>query len=157
MSYTEIFEEAQKNMQNSRLLQIVEHQISKLAQTGGRSHTMTVPPRVDDTDMILSEMVKRFKEMESQLTTTNKELEKVRGMYEFESARRKRHVSSMNRLRKQKNKKQNTIDQLRSQLKQSEAERNELKKFVSRVANIKSIRSEDTDFLQGQAQQLLNS
>lgn len=35
--------------------------LRKLCSTGGQSFTMTVPPRLDDTDMILSEVIKRFK------------------------------------------------------------------------------------------------
>ena len=34
--------------------------LSKLCSTGGQSFIMTVPPRIDDTDIILSELIKRF-------------------------------------------------------------------------------------------------
>ena len=39
----------------------VERQITELARTGGKSHRMCVPPMPEDTDMILSELIKRFK------------------------------------------------------------------------------------------------
>jgi hypothetical protein len=34
--------------------------ISKLCSTGAKSFKMTVPPRIDDTDVVLSEVVRRF-------------------------------------------------------------------------------------------------
>ena len=57
----EKFEMLQEEMTNLELIDLAEKQVSKLAKTGGRSHTMTVPPRVDDTDMIFSELINRFK------------------------------------------------------------------------------------------------
>ena len=52
----------QKAMTNKDLIKEVESQITELARTGGRSHKMCVPPEITDTDMILSEMVRRFKD-----------------------------------------------------------------------------------------------
>lgn len=37
--------------------------IEKLCKTGARSFTMTVPPRLDDTDIVLSELTRRFEEL----------------------------------------------------------------------------------------------
>lgn len=54
------FESRQQSMSNKELIEIVKKQISELARTGGQSHRMCVPPQVEDTDMILSEMVRRF-------------------------------------------------------------------------------------------------
>ncbi len=45
---------------NLELAEKAQSALSKLCSTGGRSFTMTVPPRLDDTDMILSEVIKRF-------------------------------------------------------------------------------------------------
>ena len=53
--------EKQEAMSNETLIGLVQMTITDLAKTGGRSHRMTVPPQIEDTDMLLSEMVKRFK------------------------------------------------------------------------------------------------
>ncbi len=45
---------------NLELAEKAQSALSKLCSTGGQSFTMTVPPRLDDTDMILSEVIKRF-------------------------------------------------------------------------------------------------
>lgn len=58
----EQFDMEQEEMTNIELIDLAEKQVSQLAKTGGRSHKMRVPPRVDDTDMIFSELIKRFKE-----------------------------------------------------------------------------------------------
>ena len=54
--------EKQKAMEDKTLIALVEKTITDLAKTGGRSHRMTVPPQIDDTDMLLSELVRRYKE-----------------------------------------------------------------------------------------------
>lgn len=53
--------ELQESMGDKELIEEVENQISELARTGGRSHKMCVPPMPTDTDMILSELVRRYK------------------------------------------------------------------------------------------------
>lgn len=58
----QLFEEKQQAMSNEALIGFVKDQISELAKSGGRSHTMCVPPEITDTDMLLSEMLRRFKE-----------------------------------------------------------------------------------------------
>lgn len=50
----------QEAMSNEELMELAEKQISELARTGGRSHKMTVPPEITDTDMLFSELVRRF-------------------------------------------------------------------------------------------------
>lgn len=45
---------------DQQLAEMAQSALSKLCSTGGQSFTMTVPPRLDDTDMIFSEMIKRF-------------------------------------------------------------------------------------------------
>lgn len=57
----EKLQQMQAEMQDEVLIKKVEHQISELAKTGGRSHIMCVPPEITDTDMILSELVRRYK------------------------------------------------------------------------------------------------
>jgi hypothetical protein len=58
---TEEFEMLQEEITDLELIELAEKQMIELAKTGGRSHRMTVPPRIDDTDMIFSELIKRFK------------------------------------------------------------------------------------------------
>jgi hypothetical protein len=53
--------ELQEGMSNDSLIKEVERQITELARTGGKSHRMCVPPMPEDTDMILSELVRRYK------------------------------------------------------------------------------------------------
>lgn len=57
----EQLKEKQAQMSDVDLILNVERQITELARTGGRSLTMCVPPEITDTDMILSELVRRFK------------------------------------------------------------------------------------------------
>ena len=57
----ERLKELQSEMSNETLIKEVERQITELARTGGKSHRMCVPPMPEDTDMILSELIKRFK------------------------------------------------------------------------------------------------
>ena len=58
----EKFEEEQLALSNEELYNLMNEELSKLCNTGGRSFTMTVPVRVKDTDMLIAEMMKRFKE-----------------------------------------------------------------------------------------------
>jgi len=51
----------QDAMSNDALIGFAEDQVSKLAETGGKSHTMCVPPEITDTDMLFSELIRRFK------------------------------------------------------------------------------------------------
>jgi len=53
--------ELQEGMSNDSLIKEVERQITELARTGGKSYRMCVPPMPEDTDMILSELVRRYK------------------------------------------------------------------------------------------------
>jgi len=61
MTKDEIFYKKQREMSDQKLIELVDEAITKMCKTGGNSFTMTVPVQVDDTDMILSEMVRRFK------------------------------------------------------------------------------------------------
>lgn len=60
---TEQFEEKQSQMSNEKLAELARNEVSKLCKTGGRSIRMCVPPMVTDTDMILCEVIKRFKSL----------------------------------------------------------------------------------------------
>ena len=59
----EQFEEKQAKMSNEELIELAQSEITKLCITGGQSLKMCVPPMVTDTDMILCEIVKRFKRL----------------------------------------------------------------------------------------------
>ena len=53
--------EKQEAMSNEALIGFAEDQITELARTGGRSHKMCVPQSITDTDMLFSELIRRFK------------------------------------------------------------------------------------------------
>ena len=61
---TEQFEQKQREMTNEELYNLVQEQLSKLCKTGGKSLTMSVPTRVEDFDMLVSELLRRFKDGE---------------------------------------------------------------------------------------------
>jgi len=59
-------EEFQAKLQaipDSELAKKADVALSKLCKDGARSFTMTVPPRIDDTDMIFSEVIRRFQKV----------------------------------------------------------------------------------------------
>lgn len=58
----EQFQEIVHSISDSELIYATKMQISEMCKTGARSFTMTVPPRTNDTDIILSELVRRFEE-----------------------------------------------------------------------------------------------
>ncbi len=58
---TEEFEAKQAAMPDSQLIELAEKEVHKLCKTGGKSLTMCVPPMITDTDMILCELIKRYK------------------------------------------------------------------------------------------------
>lgn len=64
---TEQFKKLQAAMPDEELIEKAEHQISELAKTGGKSITLCVPPEITDTDIILSEIVERYKSLISHL------------------------------------------------------------------------------------------
>lgn len=63
MTKTEEFEKKQSEMPDKELHDLVSEELSKLCKTGGRSLKMCVPPMVTDTDMLISELLRRFKQM----------------------------------------------------------------------------------------------
>lgn len=56
----EEFKSKLEDIPNLELAEMAHKALSKLCSTGGQSFTMTVPPRIDDTDIILAEVIKRF-------------------------------------------------------------------------------------------------
>ena len=56
----EILRKDQKNMTDSELIELCDKSLSKMCETGGHSFTMCVPPRLDDTDMLFSELIRRY-------------------------------------------------------------------------------------------------
>ena len=57
----EEFELKQASISNQELVELASYQVRELAKTGGKSHRMSVPPSIRDTDMIFCELIKRFK------------------------------------------------------------------------------------------------
>lgn len=49
------------SLSNDELITRCRKQVSDLARTYGKSHRMSVPPQTDDTDIILTELIDRFK------------------------------------------------------------------------------------------------
>jgi hypothetical protein len=58
---TEEFEKRRSEMSNEELIERAEKEVSELVRTYGKSHRMCIPPMITDTDMILSELIRRFK------------------------------------------------------------------------------------------------
>lgn len=61
MTNDEQFKYAQQSMPDDELVDLCDKEISKLCKTGGRSFTMRVPVHVKDTDMLLCELIRRYK------------------------------------------------------------------------------------------------
>ena len=59
----EQFKQKQAEMTDKELHDLVRTELSKLCITGGKSLTMCVPPMVTDTDMLISELLNRFKRL----------------------------------------------------------------------------------------------
>jgi hypothetical protein len=60
---TEEFELMQSEMSDDNLIKLTLDEVSNLARTGGRSHKMSIPPKITDTDMLFCELIKRFKKL----------------------------------------------------------------------------------------------
>lgn len=61
MKTVEAFELKQSKMSDRELIDLCQKEVCELASTYGKSHRMTIPPMITDTDMLLSELIKRFK------------------------------------------------------------------------------------------------
>lgn len=60
MTKEEEFNQKLKEITNEELAEMASDAIQKMCESGGRSFTMCVPVQLTDTDIILSELVKRF-------------------------------------------------------------------------------------------------
>jgi plasmid maintenance system antidote protein VapI len=60
MTETEELKKRQAEMSNEELIERANKEVSELARTYGRSHRMTIPPMITDTDIILDEVIRRF-------------------------------------------------------------------------------------------------
>ena len=56
-----IFEEKQSLMSDKELIERADIELSKLCKSYGAKFTMSIPARITDTDMIFSELIKRYK------------------------------------------------------------------------------------------------
>lgn len=56
----EEFNKNQSEMSNIDLLKKIRDLLNKLCLTGGKSLSMSVPPRGDDFDMLVCELMRRF-------------------------------------------------------------------------------------------------
>ena len=57
----EEFDQKQSEMPDKELLEKTQKLLSKLCETGGKSLSMSVPPSVNDFDMLICELMRRFK------------------------------------------------------------------------------------------------
>ena len=57
----EQFEKKQSEMTDKELLEKTSQLLSKLCKTGGKSLSMSVPPNINDFDMLVCELMRRFK------------------------------------------------------------------------------------------------
>lgn len=60
MTRTEVFEQKVAVMTNELIIELADRHISKMCETYGKAFTMSIPPMIDDTDIVLTELVKRF-------------------------------------------------------------------------------------------------
>lgn len=59
----EEFQNKLHSIPDRKLIEDATIAIERLCKTGARSFAMTVPPRLDDTDMVLTELIRRFEEL----------------------------------------------------------------------------------------------
>lgn len=60
---TEEFEAKQAAMSDTELAELAEKEVCKLARSYGKSFQMCFPPMITDTDMLLRELINRFKRL----------------------------------------------------------------------------------------------
>lgn len=78
MNKEQEFELQKSKISNEELIELAHKEIGELAKTYGKSHKMSIPPRITDTDMLLTEVVKRFEGAQSQTESLKKEIEELR-------------------------------------------------------------------------------
>ena len=62
-SSTEEFNKRVWTMPDDQLIKLADITLRQLCRTGGSSFTMTVPPRESDCDIVMAELIRRFKEL----------------------------------------------------------------------------------------------
>lgn len=62
MTPDEALKYKQSEMSDTELIEKCSNQISLLCKTYGDSFRMTIPPSINDSDMLLSELVRRYQE-----------------------------------------------------------------------------------------------
>ena len=60
---TDEFNEILSKIPNEELISVCEGEITDLAKSGGKTFRMSIPPSINDTDIILSELVERYKKL----------------------------------------------------------------------------------------------
>lgn len=71
MDKTEKFHHDLESISDEKLIELCHNEITQLCESGSKSFTMSIPPRIHDTDILLSEMIRRFKlKTENILTRT---------------------------------------------------------------------------------------
>lgn len=60
MTSHERFQQRVQALSDHELIDKADNILRKLCASGGRSFIMTVPPSIDDSDIILSEIIRRF-------------------------------------------------------------------------------------------------
>lgn len=63
MTKDQEFAAKQAAMSDAELAELAEKEVYKLARSYGKSLRMCVPPMTTDTDMLLYELIKRFKKL----------------------------------------------------------------------------------------------
>jgi len=59
----EEFQQKLKEIPNLELATKAQMALSNLCNTGGKSFVMSIPAKLDDTDMIFSELITRFEQL----------------------------------------------------------------------------------------------
>lgn len=84
MKTAEEFNNELKAIPNSDLCRTADEIISKLCASGGKSFTMTLPPRIDDSDIVLSEVVRRLQVITSHTTTLPSDAKQFAELHQYE-------------------------------------------------------------------------
>lgn len=63
MTRDEQFAAKQAAMSDAELAELAEKEVHNLAGSYGKSLHMSIPPMITDTDMLLCELIKRFKKL----------------------------------------------------------------------------------------------
>lgn len=78
---TEEFNKAREEITDEQLINKAQEILHKLCKTGGRSFIMTVPPRIDDTDMIFGELINRYKKAIQMQAKVKPEIASKKNLY----------------------------------------------------------------------------